>query len=57
MNEETVKYFGEKVEALRAYILEECRRQGFTIREFEQFWKALEIDLDARQHKVYDELF
>lgn len=46
-----------KVEALRARILAECRRQGFTVYEFETLAMALNIDSGDRQREVYKELF
>lgn len=56
MEEKTV-YNADKVKALHDYILAECKRQGFTVQEFEQLNLALNMDLSERQRKVYDELF
>lgn len=47
----------EKVKALHEHILEECKRQSFTVQEFEMLYLALYSDLSERQYKVYEELF
>ena len=47
----------KKIEALRTYILEECKKQGFTVYEFEQFVAKLEFDLADRRNKIYYEMF
>ena len=47
----------DKVKALHEHILEECKRQSFTVREFEMLYLALYSDLSERQYKVYEELF
>lgn len=51
------KVLGKKIETLRIRILEECRRQDFTVRDFEELVTILRVDLSVRQSKVFDELF
>lgn len=46
-----------KVKTLHDYILEECKRQGFKVYEFEQLIMALNRTSSARKDKIYDELF
>lgn len=46
-----------KVKTLHDYILEECKRQGFKVYEFEQLIMALNRTSIARKDKIYDELF
>ena len=49
--------FSKEVEALRTHILEECKKQGFTINDFEELVISLKMDLEKRQYKAQQETF
>ncbi|MBQ3434349.1 MAG: hypothetical protein II968_01500 [Selenomonadaceae bacterium] len=47
----------KKIEALRTYILEECKKQGFTIREVEQLACSIQTVVTFREEDFKDESF
>lgn len=47
----------EKVKALAEYIIEECKKQDFTVFEFECLVRELEAVYTRRQTETYKELF
>ena len=47
--------FSKEIETLRNYILEECKKQGFTIQDFEQLLIRLRMELEKRQYRAYRE--
>ena len=47
----------DKIKAVREHILQECRRQGFTIYEMQYLLTALEGDLTVRKQECDNELF
>ncbi|MBQ7628762.1 MAG: hypothetical protein IJS81_00900 [Selenomonadaceae bacterium] len=47
----------KKIEALRTYILEECKKQGFTIREVEQLARSILTVIAFREEDFKDESF
>lgn len=47
----------DKIKALREQILQECRRQGFTIYEMQWLLADLEGDLTVRKQECDNELF
>ena len=47
----------KKIEALRTYILEECKKQGFTIREVEQLAYSIQTVVTFREEAFKDESF
>lgn len=54
---EIMKIYDEnKVESLRVHILEECKRQGFTVWEFELLILYLGNDFERRQRQIKDEV-
>lgn len=44
---------GEKVTALKDSIVEECRKQGFTLHEFERLAEALRWEAEQVRRTVY----
>jgi len=44
----------EKIEPLYSYILEECKRQSYTVDEFEQLLTYLGVILYKEKAKAYD---
>ena len=44
----------EKIEPLYSYILEECKRQSYTIDEFEQLVMYLGVIAHNEKEKAYD---
>ena len=46
----------EKIKALHDFIIEECKRQNFSIAEFEQLILDLGTTLYYRQHEIKQEL-
>ena len=51
------KLHEDKIKALREQILQECRRQGFTIYEMQWLLADLEGDLTVRKQECDNELF
>lgn len=47
----------KKIEALRTYILEECKKQGFTVREVEQLAYSIQTVVTFREEELKNELF
>ena len=44
---------GEKVKALKNSIVEECRKQGFTLNEFERLVEALRWEAEQVRRNAY----
>ena len=44
---------GEKVTALKNSIVEECRKQGFTLNEFERLVEALRWEAEQVRRNAY----
>lgn len=44
---------GEKVTALKGSIVEECRKQGFTLNEFERLIEALRWEAEQVRRNAY----
>lgn len=44
---------GEKVKALKNSIVEECRKQGFTLNEFERLVEALRWEAEQVHRNAY----
>ena len=47
--------FSKEIETMRTSILEECKRQRFTINDFEQLVISLRMDLEKRQYEAQQE--
>lgn len=47
----------DKVKALRVHILDECKRQSFTVEEFQRLIDELKMELDVRRFTIEKELF
>ena len=45
----------DKIKALRDSIVEECRRQGFTLDEFDRLVESLQYRSTIAKRKVYSE--
>lgn len=47
----------QKVKAIQNYIVEECRKQGFTIGEMSVLAKCLKLEANARRMRPWGEPF
>lgn len=47
----------DKVKALHVHILDECKRQSFTVEEFQRLIDELKMELDVRRFTIEKELF
>lgn len=47
----------DKVKALADYIVAECKKQGFTVRDFEWLYLEMSTILENRTNETYNELF